>query len=242
MSVARRSPDWLLDQLPVGMVQDDFFRRFVGIFQEIATSYVEGADGVEHVADPSVTPAPLLPWLGSWLGTSVIDASLDIDTQRRLVIASGHTMAWRGTRRGLTEWLHVLTGGPVLIDDPGGVHREGEAPQHPPVVRIRVISTGWLPEDEFITLVRAELPAHVGLELFVGDRMVASPPEPEPEPEPEAAGVPDRPLAADAAGAEALDEALDEATDEAPVTTDSTDSTDSPAGDDAEPPTEHPDA
>jgi phage tail-like protein len=239
MSVARRSPDWLLDQLPVGMVQDDFFRRFVGIFQEIATSYVEGADGVEHVADPSVTPAPLLPWLGSWLGTTVIDASLDIDTQRRLVVASGRTMAWRGTRRGLTEWLHVLTGGPVLIDDPGGVHREGEAPQHPPVVRIRVISTGWLPEDEFITLVRAELPAQIGLELFVGDRMVASAPEPdpepEPEPEPEAAAVPDWPLAADGAG----DEALDEATDDVAVTTDSADS---PTGDDAEPPTEHPDA
>jgi phage tail-like protein len=240
MSVARRSPNWLLDQLPVGMVQDDFFRRFVGIFQEVATSYVEAADGVEHVTDPSVTPAPLLPWLGSWLGTSVIDSSLDIDTQRRLVIASGRTMAWRGTRRGLTEWLHVLTGGPVLIDDPGGVHREGEAPQHPPVVRIRVISTGWLPEVEFVTLVRAELPAHVGLELFVGDRMVASPPEPVPEPEPDVAGVPDWPVAADPEPADDPADDLDgEATHRALATTDTTDP---PSGDDAEPPTEHPDA
>jgi phage tail-like protein len=234
VTVARRSPDWLLDQLPVGMVQDDFFRRFVGIFQEVATSYLDAADGVEHVPDPSVTPAPLLPWLGSWLGTSVIDASLDIDTQRRLVMASGRTMAWRGTRRGLTEWLHVLTGGPVLIDDSGGVHREGEAPGDPPVVRIRVISTGWLPEEEFITLVRAELPAHVGLELFVGDRMVASAPEPEPEPEPgpEPPDVPDWPQPADS---ETAPDAADEPTDV-------TETTEIPPGDDAEPPTEHPDA
>jgi phage tail-like protein len=226
LSVARRQQDWLLDQLPVGMVQDDFFRRFVSIFQEVATSYVEAADGVEHVADPTVAPAQLLPWLGTWLGTSVIDPSLDIDTQRRLVIASGRTMAWRGTRRGLTEWLNVLTGGPVLIDDPGGVHREGEAPELPPVVRIRVMSSGWLPEDEFVALVRAELPAHVGLELFVGDRLVTTPAEPEPEPPAEPSGVPDWPDTTD--------------------TTDSTDTTaasDDATDDDADdPPTEQPDA
>ena len=239
MTVARRPPDWLLNQLPVGMVQDDFFRRFVGIFQEVATSYVEAADGVEHVADPAVAPAPLLPWLGSWLGTNVIDASLDIDTQRRLVAAAGHTLAWRGTRRGLTEWLHVLTGGPVLIDDPGGVHREGESPVQAPIVRVRVISTGWLPEDEFVDLVRAELPAHVGLELFVGDRLVATPPELEPEPEPApAAALPDWPGAADE-----TDETDDGAGDTDDDTAPATDADDDTAADaDAEPPTEHPDA
>ena len=226
----RRSPDWLLDQLPVGMVQDDFFRRFVGIFQEVATSYVDAADGVEHVADPAVVPAPLLPWLGSWLGTEVIDASLDVDTQRRLVMAAGRTMAWRGTRRGLTEWLHVLTGGPVLIDDPGGVHREGESPQRAPVVRIRVISTGWLPEDEFTDLVRAELPAHVGLELFVGDRLVTSPAVLEPEPDPEPA-LPDWPLDDDE---DAVANTVTTVADTADIAED--------AGDDAEPPTELPDA
>jgi phage tail-like protein len=209
-------------------VQDDFFRRFVGIFQEVATSYVEAADGVEHVADPMVAPAPLLPWLGSWLGTNVIDPSLDVDTQRRLVAAAGQTLAWRGTRRGLTEWLHVLTGGPVLIDDPGGVHREGEAPVQAPIVRVRVISTGWLPEDEFVELVRAELPAHVGLELFVGDRLVTTPPEPAPEPEPDGA-LPEWP---------ASDEPDEPGEPGEPGEADEPEAT---AGD-GDPPTEHPDA
>lgn len=181
--MSRRSPDWLLDQLPVGMVQEDFFRRFVSIFQEVATSYLELADGMEHVVDPAVAPAPVLPWLGTWLGTNVIDPDLGVkahedlgvDVQRRLVRAAGRTLAWRGTRRGVTEWLQAITGGPVLIDDPGGVYREGEAPVRAPIVRITVRSTGWMPEDEFVELVRSELPAHVGLELHVGDRLVASP-------------------------------------------------------------------
>ena len=211
--IGRRQPDWLLNQLPVGMVQDDFFRRFVSIFQDVATTYVEAADGVEHVADPTVAPSTLLPWLGSWLGTNVIDPSLAVDAQRRLVVSSGRSLAWRGTRRGLTEWLRVLTGGPVLIDDPGGVHREGEAPDRPPVVRIRVISTGWLPEDEFTALVRAELPAHVGLELHVGDRLVTAPPEPEPDPEPEPAAAPEWPVAEEPVAEAPAPEPTDDTTD-----------------------------
>ncbi len=35
-------------------------------------------------------------------------------------------------------------------------------------------STGWLPENEFVALVRDEIPAHVLAELYVGDRLVWS--------------------------------------------------------------------
>ena len=123
------------------MVQDDFFRRFVSIFQDVASTYLDTTDGLQHVTDVAVTPTPMLPWLGSWLGTRVIDPSLDEADQRRLVRAAGQALAWRGTRRGLTGWLQVLTGGPVLIDETGGVHREGEAPWRAPRVVIRVSST-----------------------------------------------------------------------------------------------------
>lgn len=168
----RRDPDWLLAQLPVGMLQDDFFRRFVSIFQAVGTTCAEDIDNLEHVIDPTVAPAPLLPWLGTWVGIRVVEPSLPVETQRDLVRTAGRSLAWRGTRRGLVPFLELVSGGPVDLEETGGVWREGEAPRGTPQVRIRVRSTGWLPDEDLVELVRAELPVHVELTLHVGDRQL----------------------------------------------------------------------
>ena len=62
MRVSRpaRHPRWLVDQLPVGMVQSDFFVRFVALFQELASTLLDDADLVEHIPDVTVTPVPML--------------------------------------------------------------------------------------------------------------------------------------------------------------------------------------
>ena len=39
----------MVGQLPMGMLDDDFFVRYVSLFQEVATSYLEGADNVDNV-------------------------------------------------------------------------------------------------------------------------------------------------------------------------------------------------
>lgn len=171
-----RRQDWLLAQLPVGMLEDEFFRRFTSIFQEVATSYLEVADGIDHLADVTVAPTPLVPWLGSWIGVRSIDPSLPEALQRRIVRRSAEVLAWRGTRRGLVGFLELLSGGEVEVEESGGVHREGEGPTGPPIVRMRVRSTGWVPEPDFVAMVREELPAHVAFELHVGDRRVWPPP------------------------------------------------------------------
>ena len=46
----RRSPQWLLNQLPVGMLDGDFFVRFVSIFQELGGTLLEDADNIEYLA------------------------------------------------------------------------------------------------------------------------------------------------------------------------------------------------
>ena len=51
-----RRDDWLLAQLPVGMLEDDFFVRFVSIFQQVATTMLEDADNIEYVLDPTGAP------------------------------------------------------------------------------------------------------------------------------------------------------------------------------------------
>ncbi|MEO6885185.1 MAG: phage tail protein [Jatrophihabitantaceae bacterium] len=169
---ASRSPQWLLNQLPVGMLTGDFFVRFVSIFQQIGSSLIEDADNIDYLADVSVAPDAMVRWLGSWIGTESIDPSLADELQRRIVAGAAATLTWRGTAFGLTRFLELISGGPAEVSDGGGVWREGEAPADTAWVRMRVESTGWMPETDFVELVRDEVPAHVYAELYVGERRI----------------------------------------------------------------------
>jgi phage tail-like protein len=170
--LARRSPDWLLNQLPVGMLSSDFFVRFVSLFQELGTTLLEYADNIDHLPDISVAPDAVVRWLGSWIGMNALDPSLPDELQRRIVAGSAQTLTWRGTAVGLRRFLELTTGGPAEVTDGGGVWREGDAPSDTAWVRMSVESTGWLLEPDFVELVRDEIPAHVRAELWVQDRCV----------------------------------------------------------------------
>ncbi len=168
----RRPSDWLLGQLPMGMLEDDFFVRFVSIFQAVATSLMEDADNLDNIVDVDVAPPEVVRWLGSWIGIESIDSSLDVGIQRRIVRETGPILAWRGTKRGLVGFLELLTGDEVEVRDNGGVFGEGEAPSDQPMVWMRVRSTGWLSDADFIALVRDEVPANTHFELRVDDRVI----------------------------------------------------------------------
>jgi phage tail-like protein len=169
---ARRSRQWMLDQLPVGMLDAHFFVRFLAIFQEIGDSLLANADNVDHLADVSVTPQPMVRFLGSWIGVESIDPSLDEQLQRRIVAGAARSLMWRGTASGLQRFLELISGGSAEVTDGGGVWRAGEVPEDTAWVRMRVETTGWMPEPDFVALVCDEVPAHVYAELYVGDRRV----------------------------------------------------------------------
>src|SRR5579875_137360 len=169
---ARQPPraDSLVVQLPVGMLDDDFFYRFASIFQEEASSFLDVVDNLAHIIDPAVAPPAMVRFLAGWLALPPLPPSLDEAYQRRYVKEARGWRAWRGTRRGLTELLRFLTGGEVEVADSGGVFRQGEAGLRPAQVRVTVEGTGWLTEADFIELVRDEVPANATLELFIGQR------------------------------------------------------------------------
>jgi phage tail-like protein len=169
-----RSPQWMINQLPVGLLDSDFFVRFVSIFQEVGETLLADADNIENLLDTSVAPLELVRWLGSWIGVDEIDASLPGELQRRIVAGMAETLAWRGTAHGLQRFLELISGGSAEVVDGGGVWRLGEAPEDTAWVRMSVSSTGWLTESDFVTLVRDEVPAHVRAELFVDGRHVWS--------------------------------------------------------------------
>ena len=101
-----------------------------------------------------------------------IDPSLPDEVQRRIVREYGQMLQWRGTAMGLRHLLEMITEEPAEIIDSAGVFAEGEAPENPGHVSIRVVSSGWTTEDDLLDLVRAELPAAVSFELTVGDRLI----------------------------------------------------------------------
>lgn len=167
-----RSPDWLINQLPVGMLQSDFFVRFVSIFQQLGESLMQDADLLEHVPDLTVTPAPMLSELAGWIGVDTVDVSLPDHLQRLILASSARALAHRGIARGLREYLAMLSGAPAEVIDGGGVWPEGHAPVDVTWLRMRIQGTGHLSEDEFVAMIRDEIPAHVRAELWVGDRRV----------------------------------------------------------------------
>jgi phage tail-like protein len=169
-----RDPLWMVNQLPVGMLDSRFFVQFVSLFQQLADPLLDNADNVEHVVDPTVAPESMLRWMGSWIGLNSIDPQLPADLQRLIVRSSARTLAWRGTKAGLTEFLQMTSGAPAEVTDGGGVWREGQSPADTAYVRMSVASTGWLPEKDFIALLRDEIPAHVRAELWVAGRLAWS--------------------------------------------------------------------
>ena len=167
-----RPDDWLLTQLPAGMVAEDFFARFVRIFQAEAETLLAHPDNLPHLADPRLAPPEMVRYLARWIGLPGLDADLPEDLQRDLLVAGASALPWRGTAHGLRVLLEGCTGAPARVVDGGGVHPLGEEPTDTAWVRLETESTGRLTQDELVELLRAEVPAHVHLEVVVGGRTV----------------------------------------------------------------------
>jgi phage tail-like protein len=189
---------WLARQLPVVMQQDDFTRRFLAVFEEVADTLVHSVESAALVADPTVTPAPLLPWLGSWIAGPVDPGGGSGSLRERdWLQAQSRALGARGTRAGLRCWLGLLSGGrPVEITDGGGVHREGETPADEiGWVRVTMPLGEGVDARQVLDLIREEVPIGVAVELVV----LPSGPSPIPGPRaaPEDEGPPPAPAGED---------------------------------------------
>lgn len=144
---AGRDPEWLVNQLPATMAGASFFSRFVSIFQDVGGRLLDHADHVDHVVDVSIAPPELVRWLGSWVGVSTLDDSQAVGLQRRIVSSAARTLRSRGTRAGLVEFLALLTGHPVGVEDGGGIFGADGSPADPAWVRIWVRELGVRPDE-----------------------------------------------------------------------------------------------
>jgi phage tail-like protein len=163
-------PGWLVGQLPMAMLQDDFLVRFASIFEEVAGTLVHSVDTIGVAADLSITPEPFVHWLGSWIGAPADPAGGRPDVRERdWVRAQASVLSARGTRAGLEELLRELSDGhPVEVTDGGGVYREGQCPDGGTGwVQVRLPLRDSVDPDEVLELIRAEVPIGMDVELVV---------------------------------------------------------------------------
>jgi phage tail-like protein len=105
-----------LEFLP-GLFQDDeFISRFLLIFEDVLGPIEGTVDNIVQYFDPLMTPEPLLPWLASWVDLT-LDSSCPIERRRELVKYAAELYRWRGTRRGLSEFLRIYTGSAPEISE-----------------------------------------------------------------------------------------------------------------------------
>lgn len=167
-----RRTDWLVSQLPVGMLDDSFFFRFVSLFQEEAGTYLDAIDSLEHFIDPCVAPLPMLRFLAGWLGLEPLPSTTDEANCRQLVLRASRLRWWRGTRAGLARLLELYTGQSVEVTEQGITGRIDHDQALSSKVSIRMTSTGHLSQDGLLRLVLDEVPAHADLEVVVGENRI----------------------------------------------------------------------
>jgi phage tail-like protein len=104
----------LLDYLPASYRDDPLMGRFLLIFESILNPIENMVDNTALYFDPRLTPESLLPWLASWVDL-VLDSSWPLEQRRELVQNAVELYRWRGTRRGLSDYLRIYTGAPPEI-------------------------------------------------------------------------------------------------------------------------------
>ena len=186
-AVADKVQSGYLKYLPAFYSGDEFMGRFLMIFENILTPIERMVDHIELYLDPRMMPEDFLPWIASWLDL-VLDENWPVDKRRRLVNSAVELYRWRGTRRGLSEYLSVYTGvEPVITEYLGGIRLDGqarlgnntilgEARDHCFSVTLELADMAAIDVERVKAIIEAEKPAHTAYILHLvpkGDSVTA---------------------------------------------------------------------
>ena len=167
-----------LKYLPAIYADSDFMGRFLMIFESVLSPIQNVVDNVSYYFDPALTPQELLPWLASWVDV-VLDESWPIERRRALVASAVELYQWRGTRRGMREYLRVYTGvEPGITEESGGFPLNdnarlglntslGSGQHNVFTVTLELDDPDSLNVQHIKTIIEAEKPAHAAYRLII---------------------------------------------------------------------------
>ena len=157
-----------------------FLDRFLCGFEDAHQPMQEILDNIERYFDADMAPAEFLPWLATWVSLA-LDENWPELKRRRLIQEAVELYRWRGTRRGLSRYLHLYTGViPQINDQPfsgmrlgpstrlGGSHTLlGDVPPHTFVLTLAVPDVNAIKEQTVRDIIDSEKPAHTAYDLRI---------------------------------------------------------------------------
>lgn len=169
-----------LQYLPAFYREDDFTGRFLHIFEDILEPLESIVDDLAFYFDADTTPESFLTWLASWVGL-VLDEKWPELRRRELVKSIAELYRWRGTKRGLSEYLRIYTGvTPQIIehtrtagDESKPTASGGRARREQPhcfSVILDVHDASAIDADTVKAIIEAEKPAHTIYILQINER------------------------------------------------------------------------
>jgi phage tail-like protein len=108
-SGSTRFMDSYLEYLPPLFRDDEFMGQFIRIFEDLMKPLENAVNNLELFFDPLLTPEPVLPWLAFWVDLA-LSPDWPLERRRELVKSAAMLYRWRGTRKGLSEYLRIYTG------------------------------------------------------------------------------------------------------------------------------------
>ena len=167
-----------LKYLPGIYAENEFTSRFLMILESVLSPLERTIDNIASYFDPSTTPEEFLPWLSSWLKISLMRPE-SARRQREFLSHIGEVFAWRGTKRGLTEYIGLHTGvtpiieedfDPLVLTDSSrlGINTVlgGKDPIHF-TVRFESNDSPYIDRDQIIAIIESEKPAHTRYSLEI---------------------------------------------------------------------------
>lgn len=163
-----------LQHLPPIYQNDDFIGRFLLIFESILGPIEGMIDHIHYYFDPRLIPEALLSWLAQWVDLA-LNENWPLEKRRALVTNATELYRWRGTRRGMIEYLRLYTDvTPQIIepDPPEQQQRESGLPPHVFKVILEVPDPATIDRKLVEAIIQADKPAHTSYLLEI--RAVAS--------------------------------------------------------------------
>ncbi len=171
-----------LEYLPAFFRDDEFMGQFLLIFESILKPIEGTVDNIAFCFDPLMTPEPLLPWLASWVDLA-LDPAWPEERRRELVKSAAELYRWRGTKRGLTEYLRVYTGSiPEISEYIPGMHLDHETKLgintqlgssgtgHHFTVTLELDGNSEINTSTIKAIIEAQKPAHTAYTLQIRQR------------------------------------------------------------------------
>lgn len=175
----RTQSSYLLEHLPACYREHEFMGQFLLIFESILRPIENTVDNIALYFDPQLTAESLLPWLAFWADL-VLDPAWPIERRRELVKSAAGLYRWRGTKRGLIEYLKIYTGSLAEITEhiPGmsldtntqlGVNTRlgSSGTGHHFTVTLEVDANGSVDHKVVKTIIETQKPAHISYTLQI---------------------------------------------------------------------------